>query len=119
MERYLLLQNCTLIDGVRPEPIRNASVLIEGERITAAGGVDAVKPPPHGVGSVIDVSGRTIMPGMIDCHFHAAYHDVACWEDYDLRRAMEHTTLLAARNAQTLLEVGFTSARSAGGSGLI
>lgn len=119
MERYLLLQNGTLIDGVRPEPIRNASVLIEGERITAVGGVDAVKPPSHGVGSVIDVSGRTIMPGMIDCHFHAAYHDVACWEDYDLRRSMEHTTILAARNAQTLLEIGFTSARSAGGRGLI
>ena len=76
MGRYLLLQNGTLIDGVRPEPIRNASVLIEGERITAVGGVDAVKPPPNGVGNVIDVSGRTIMPGMVDCHFHAAYHDV-------------------------------------------
>ena len=119
MGRYLLLQNGTLIDGVRPEPIRNASVLIEGERITAVGGVDAVKPPPNGVGNVIDVSGRTIMPGMVDCHFHAAYHDVTCSEDYDLRRSIEHTMLLAARNAQTLLEVGFTSARSAGTRALI
>lgn len=119
MERYLLLQNGTLIDGVCPELIRNASVLIEGERITAVGSVDAVKPPPNGVGNVIDVSGRTIMPGMVDCHFHAAYHDVTCWEDYDLRRPIEHTMLLAARNAQTLIEVGFTSARSAGTRALI
>lgn len=119
MERYLLLQNGTVIDGVRPEPIRNASVLVERERITAVGDRDAVTPPPHGIGTVVDVSGRTIMPGMVDCHVHGINHDITCWEDFDLRRPMEHTTLLAARNTQTLLEVGFTSARDVGTRGRI
>src|SRR5438093_580857 len=59
------------------------------------------------------------MPGMIDCHFHGAYDDVTCWEDYDLRRSIEHTVILAARNAQTLLEIGFTSARETGSRSLV
>lgn len=119
MQRYTLLQNCQLIDGVSPEPRAAASVLIEGERITQVGGVDEIKPPPQGEGEVVDASGRTVMPGMVDCHFHGAYHDVSCFEDYDLRRPIEHTTILAARNAQTLLEVGFTSARDVGTRGLV
>src|SRR5262249_54590229 len=63
--------------------------------------------------------GKTLLPGMIDCHFHPVYQEVTCWEDYSLRRSIEHTTILAARNAQTLLEVGFTSARDTGARGLI
>ena len=119
MQRYTLLQNCRLIDGVSPEPRDNASVLIEGEHITQVGGRDDVQPPPNGDGEVVDASGRTVMPGMVDTHFHGAYHDVSCFEDYDLRRPIEHTTILAARNAQTLLEIGFTSARDVGTRGLI
>ncbi len=119
MDAYLLLENGRIIDGVSPEPLDRGSVLIEGERITAVGPVDQVKAPPHGQGETVDLSGRTIMPGMIDCHFHPTYTDVTCFEDYDLRRPMEHSTILAARNAQTLLEIGFTSARDVGARGLI
>lgn len=117
--RYLLLQNGTIIDGSGADPLERASILIEDERIVAVGKVDDVRPPPQEDVEAVDVSGRTLMPGMVDCHFHCAYHDVTCWEDYDLRRPVEHTTILAARNAQTLLEVGFTSARDTGSRGLI
>ena len=113
----VLLQNGSVIDGTGREPLERASILIEGGRIRAVDRVDKVRPPAEC--RVVDVTDRTVMPGMIDCHFHGAYQDVTCWEDYDLRRPIEHTTLLAARNAQTLLEVGFTAARDTGTRGLI
>jgi imidazolonepropionase-like amidohydrolase len=116
--RYLLLQGATIIDGRADEPITRGSVLIQGDRITAVGDVDAIVAPDEDV-DVIDATGRTVMPGMIDCHFHCAYTDVTCWEDYDQRQSIEHSTILAARNAQTLLEVGFTAARDVGSRALI
>lgn len=117
--RYLCLQNGTIIDGSGADPLERGSILIEDERIVAVGRVDEVRLPPQEEVEVVDVTGRSLMPGMVDCHFHCAYHDVTCWEDYDLRRPVEHTVILAARNAQTLLEVGFTSARDVGTRSLI
>jgi imidazolonepropionase-like amidohydrolase len=116
---YLSLENCTLIDGLGGEPVEHARVLIQGERIHAAGPIDDTPLPPDARVATADLEGRWVMPGMIDCHFHPVYQDVTCWEDYSLRRSIEHTTILAARNAQTLLEVGFTSARDTGSRGLV
>jgi imidazolonepropionase-like amidohydrolase len=116
--RYLGFQNATLIDGVGDVPLPRGSLLVDGDRIVAVGSVDEVRLPDRDV-EVIDATDRTIMPGMIDCHFHGAYQDVTCWEDYDLRRPVEHTVILAARNAQTLLEAGFTSARDVGTRSLV
>lgn len=118
MSGYTLFEHATVIDGSGRDPAERSSVLVEGDRIVQVGPVDDVKPPQGDVQRV-DLTSRTIMPGMIDCHFHGAYQDVTCWEDYDLRRSIEHTTILAARNAQTLLEAGFTSARDTGTRGLV
>jgi hypothetical protein len=61
-----VVTGATLIDGSGAEPLRNASVVIEGERIVAAGaGID----PPRDA-EMIDAAGMTLMPGMIDCHVH-------------------------------------------------
>lgn len=58
-----------LIDGSGRDPVRGATVLIEGGRITAAGREVKV---PAGM-RVLDVGGRTVMPGIIDCHVHGTY----------------------------------------------
>lgn len=115
---FLCVENATLIDGRGGDPLENASVLVEGDRIVDVGPVDSVRVPSDDV-QRIDATGKTVMPGMVDCHFHGAYEEVTCWEDYDLRRPIEHTTLLAARNAQTVLRAGFTSVRDTGTRGLI
>ncbi len=117
--RYLYLENAVVIDGSGADPLERGAILVEGDRIAGVGTVDSLRPPAHEEVVVVDATGKTVMPGMIDCHFHCAYHSVTCWEDYDLRRPLEHTTILAARNAQTLLEVGFTSARDVGSRGLV
>ena len=56
----------TLIDGTGEPPIANATVLVENDRILAAGsGVDV----PEGA-RVVDVTGTWIVPGLIDAHIH-------------------------------------------------
>lgn len=111
------LKDVTMIDGEHDEPVERSSVLVQEGRIIAVGSLDEVRPP--GDATIVDASGLTVMPGMVDCHFHGAYTDVTCWEDYDLRRPIEHTVILAARNAQTLLESGFTTAREVGSRALV
>jgi imidazolonepropionase-like amidohydrolase len=57
-----------VIDGYGQAPIENGTVLIKGERIVAVGSKAEV-PVPAGA-KVIDASGRTVIPGMIEMHAH-------------------------------------------------
>ena len=63
---------------------------------------------------VIDAQGGTILPGLIEAHFHATYFNVATLEDLDIKYPVEYVTLLASQNAACALEHGYTSARSGG-----
>ncbi|MGH9391147.1 MAG: amidohydrolase family protein, partial [Vicinamibacteria bacterium] len=58
----------TLIDGHGGPPVHGATVLIGGRHIVAVGRQEAVKPPPGA--EVIDATGMTILPGLIDVHVH-------------------------------------------------
>jgi imidazolonepropionase-like amidohydrolase len=58
----------TLIDGRGGAPIENAAVVIRGDRIVAAGRRAAVAVPP--AATVVDAAGLTVLPGLIDAHFH-------------------------------------------------
>jgi imidazolonepropionase-like amidohydrolase len=105
-----VVTGATLIDGSGAEPLRNASVVIEGERIVAAGaGID----PPRDA-EMIDAAGMTLMPGMIDCHVHLTSNADSLQErmltPYSLQIAQ------AFANARLTLDCGFTTVRDAGGT---
>ncbi|MGJ8663995.1 MAG: amidohydrolase family protein, partial [Marinicella sp.] len=51
--------------------IENAIIIINNNRITAVGSADQINPPENAV--VIDVSGKTIIPGLVDVHWHGPY----------------------------------------------
>jgi imidazolonepropionase-like amidohydrolase len=69
----LVLVNGTLIDGTGADPIPNAVLLIQGERILAVGSKEAIK-IPRGA-NVIDLGGATILPGFINAHVHFAFDE--------------------------------------------
>ena len=62
----------------------------------------------------IDARGGTILPGLVEAHFHATYFDVAELADLDIKYPVEYVTILAACNARRVLECGYTAARSGG-----
>lgn len=57
-----------LLTGYEVPPIHHAAVLIEGSKIVAAGPASEIAIPPGT--TVIDISGRTLMPGLIESHAH-------------------------------------------------
>ncbi len=65
----LLIRGGTLIDMTGNKPLRNASVLIENDRIKQIWQGDAVNNYPADT-QIIDATGRYVMPGLIDSHVH-------------------------------------------------
>jgi len=57
-----------LIDGTGGPAVDNSVVLVQGDRITAAGSKARVQ-VPRGA-SVVEASGKTLIPGLVDAHYH-------------------------------------------------
>ena len=94
-----------LIDGVNP-PKPNTTVVVQDDRITAVG-ADGKVPKPAANDTVFDLGGKSLMPGMIECHFHSAYNNV---DMMDTQTSPAFLALAAAGNAELLLRSGFTGA---------
>ena len=65
------ITGATMIDGTGGVPVQNATVVIDGDRITAAGPSGDVE-IPSGT-EIVDASGMHLLPGLIDCHDHLTY----------------------------------------------
>lgn len=65
----VLLTNATVITMVGDEVLENASVLIEGNKIVAVGETPTDLPASI---KVVDLAGKTIIPGIIDAHAHGS-----------------------------------------------
>jgi len=59
----------TLIDGTGAAPVADAVLVVRGQRIAAAGPASRI-PVPDGA-QRIDLSGRTVIPGLVNAHGHA------------------------------------------------
>jgi imidazolonepropionase-like amidohydrolase len=68
MSRTIAVRGGTLIDGTGRPPIRDAIVVIEGNRFKAVGSRRDVRIPEGA--EAVDASGLTILPGFIDGHAH-------------------------------------------------
>src|SRR5690349_9265445 len=64
----IVLKGARLIDGTSRAPMENSVLVIEGSQIAAAGKSGAVSVPKDA--DVRDLSGKTIMPALIDLHGH-------------------------------------------------
>src|SRR4051794_28739757 len=108
-----IITSGTLVDGNGGPPVRDAALVVTDGRISYAGpvrGAPQVEPDARR----IDAKGGTIMPGLVEAHFHATYFNVSALEDLDIKYPVEYVTLLAAANAKLALECGYTAARSGG-----
>lgn len=108
-----LIENGQLLDGTGKPALRDAAVLVRDGRIAYAGAKAGLPETPPDARR-IDARGGTIMPGLVEAHFHPTYFNVAALEDLDIKYPVEYVTLLAAVNARLALECGYTAARSGG-----
>jgi imidazolonepropionase-like amidohydrolase len=67
-ERTIVIDNVRLIDGSGGPPIERARLVIQGERVLRAGAADQIAVPANA--ETLDLAGRTVIPGLIDLHFH-------------------------------------------------
>src|SRR5688572_6893988 len=108
-----IISNGQLLDGNGLPPVAKGAVVIQDGRITYAGPAGLL-PSISADARRIDARGGTIMPGLVEAHYHATYFNVAALEDLDIKYPVEYVTLLAASNARLALECGYTAARSGG-----
>lgn len=101
-----------LIDGTGAAPIENAVLVIKDGQIMSVG--PAGSADLTGPATVIDATGQTVMPGLIDAHLHLfgikSINPVTWVIDNPLHRAMR-----AALDAWKVVDAGFTAVRDAGG----
>jgi imidazolonepropionase-like amidohydrolase len=109
----LVIHNGQLIDGTGAAPIAKGILHLVDGKITYAGSAPHAPPAPPSARR-IDAQGGTILPGLVEAHFHPTYFNVAALEDLDIKYPVEYVTLLAASNAKLALECGYTAARSGG-----
>ncbi len=102
--------NASIIDGSGRDPVRNGTVVIEGDVIESVGA--GIEPPRDA--HVIDAGGGTVMPGMIDCHVHLYGKVVPVLERPRFPTSLQ--LFHSAKNALRTLDSGFTAVRDAGGS---
>ena len=109
MTQYLF-KNFKMLDPALDELREGHEILVEDRTIREV----SDKPLSAGGASVIDCGGRTLMPGLIDCHVHAVLSEVSLpkLENVPL-------TLMTARamaSLRAMLDRGFTTVRDTGGA---
>lgn len=105
-----LFQNVKVFDGKSEKLSTSMSVLVEGNKITKIS--KSIKAPDGA--RVIDGSGRTMIPGLIDMHWHSAYATIPMAVGLNIDHA--YHLLLGAKGNEGALLRGFTTVRDVGGN---
>ena len=108
-----VITNGQIVDGNGGPPVSDGTIIITGGKIGYVGPTAGTPSIPDNA-TKLDAKGGTIMPGLVEAHFHPTYFNVAALEDLDIKYPVEYVTLLAASNARLAVECGYTSARSGG-----
>jgi imidazolonepropionase-like amidohydrolase len=112
-----LVRGKLLIDRWDSPPIEGGVILLEGERILAAGREQAVD--TRGVVREVDCSVQTLLPGLIDCHNHLSLDATLDNYLYRMNDSIPELTLRATRTMVVDLESGVTTSRCLGDKGFL
>ncbi len=106
----ILITNVHIFDGISGQRLMNANLLIEGKIIKKISKENIVaEGATH-----IDGKGRTLIPGLIDMHWHSAYASIPM--GIGLTTDLAYHTLIAAKSNEKALLRGFTTVRDVGGN---
>lgn len=106
----ILFRNRKLLDPRFDEVRGGYEVLVEGDKFREV----SDKPIKAGDATVVDCSGRVLMPGPIDCHVHCMHTEVYVRRLEDIPLTLN--TARAVVRVREMLDRGFTTVRDAGGT---
>ena len=107
----LILREANLLDGEHAA-LPGQTIVVEGDVIAQVGATPVEAAPDD---RVIDLAGRTLMPGMVTSHFHSTYNDISIMPmPLGLEAPPAYLAIVASRNLRLALMSGFTSVVSAG-----
>ncbi|ARP90779.1 dipeptidase [Bordetella genomosp. 9] len=111
MNRKGYLLKGKVIDGTLSAPLEQGAVVTDGQYIAWAGAARDL-PPQYNADeyTLIDLPGRTIMPGLIDGHTHISFGESRSEEENALYTPVEFRTAKALYYARKILQAGVTSA---------
>jgi imidazolonepropionase-like amidohydrolase len=110
----ILMKAGRVLDVRQGSYIENAGIWIEHGRIKEVGPVAMVEAHAPREAEIIDLSGATVLPGLIDCHTHlmARFPDAPNGYILDLAtKTQAFRALEGAANARATLNAGFTTVR--------
>lgn len=107
----ILFKNAALLDPLRPDLLEGHHVLVEDRLIKEV----SDRPIQASADRVIDLKGKTLMPGLIDLHVHAVAVELDLSQQ--ARMANVLVTLRSTMLLRGMLKRGFTTVRDAGGAG--
>ena len=107
------LLGANLIDGTGGPVLQDSAVLIDGERIKEVGPRAAVQLPPGT--EEIELSGLTLLPGLIDTHDHLAHKNYSLISRWEIEDPASLHHLKTAKAIEESLAAGYTCIRDAGG----
>ena len=102
-----LLKNGTLFDGTGSDPAPNMSLLIQANKIEAVGPADTVTAPEDA--TVVDCTGKFIMPGMFNNHAHLGWDGARDLKLQGTHDSDSVTTAVVIMNMRRSLEAGLTA----------
>jgi imidazolonepropionase-like amidohydrolase len=98
-----------IADAALPEAGPSTIIIVDGRIASVTPGLT---PPPPGA-RLVDLSTKTVLPGLIDAHVHlTGVPGEAFWNE--AVESEEWSTLVGAHNALTTLRAGFTTVRDLG-----
>ena len=113
-EKATLIRAGRLVDVRAGKVLDDQGVLVVGSRIAAVGPIAEVERRAPKDAKTIDLSGKTVLPGLIDCHTHVLLQGDITNEEYDaqlLKESIPYRTIRATMAARTALNNGFTAIR--------
>ena len=106
-----LFKNLQLFNGTSDEVVANSIILTENGTITYAGSA-AESPQIPANAEITDLDNQFVMPGMVETHAHLSFADASPFAIG--QTPVESATITAVKNAQKMVNAGFTSAVSFG-----
>lgn len=117
-KEYIILLGGELIDGRGGELVRNSVVVIKEDKILQVGRSGEIKLPEENKSVCIDITGKTIMPGLIDSHTHIQLYSGDSEFDF-IKQSVPLKSIKAVKNAILTLNAGFTTIRDLGAEHLV